>query len=278
MLEKLKAGEPLTAKDKTIHEHGLVSVLKSLHDELDRAVLGAYGWSDLAPLLEIANGNARPESAGQASRDEAMRALDAALLDRLVVLNAERAAEEARGLVRWLRPEFQNPQAAPRQQAIEVEGEAGVAALTPGPSAKGRGEKLPWPAALPEQVAAVARLLAESPAPLDADAVAARYTGRGPWKKRLPQLLETLVALGRARVVERWLFRCAVVVGGESRHDPQAVGTCGKAPAPARHSCGMVGGSTRTPARIEIDPEDPDLYTPCVRSRSAASRAACDLQ
>jgi len=58
---------------------------------------------------------------------------------------------------------------------------------------------LPWPATLPEQVAAVARLLAESPVPLDADAIAARYTGRGPWKKRLPQLLDTLVALGRAR-------------------------------------------------------------------------------
>jgi hypothetical protein len=50
-------------------------------------------------------------------------------------------------------------------------------------------------------VATVARLLAESPVPLDADAIAARHTGRGPWKKRLPQLLETLVALGRARQV-----------------------------------------------------------------------------
>jgi hypothetical protein len=79
-----------------------------------------------------------------------------------------------------------------------VEGEA-APALTPGPSPGGRGEKAPWPAALPEQVAAVARLLAESPVPLDADAIAARYTGRGPWKKRLPQLLDTLVALGRAR-------------------------------------------------------------------------------
>ncbi|MDD5365473.1 MAG: hypothetical protein PHR30_09055 [Gallionellaceae bacterium] len=30
-------------------------------------------------------------------------------------------------------------------------------------------------------------------------AMAARFTGKGPWKKRLPQLLETLVALGRVR-------------------------------------------------------------------------------
>ncbi len=201
VLEKLKSGEPLGAKDRSIHEQGLVAVLKSLHDELDRTVLAAYGWDDLAPLLEVANGNARPESAGQPDRAAALRALDAALLERLVALNAERAAEEARGLVRWLRPEFQNPQAAPRQDIIEVEGEAAPAALTPGPSSRGRGEKLPWPDTLPEQVATVARLLTESPVPLDADAIAARHTGRGPWKKRLPQLLETLVALGRARPV-----------------------------------------------------------------------------
>ncbi|MCK7490982.1 MAG: hypothetical protein MZW92_03700 [Comamonadaceae bacterium] len=73
-----------------------------------------------------------------------------------------------------------------------------AAALTPALSQRAR-EKLPWPDTLPEQVATVARLLAESPLPLDADAIAARHTGRGPWKKRLPQLLETLVALGRAR-------------------------------------------------------------------------------
>ena len=29
-------------------------------------------------------------------------------------------------------------------------------------------------------------------------ALAARFTGRGPWKKRLPQILETLAVLGRA--------------------------------------------------------------------------------
>jgi hypothetical protein len=201
VLEKLKAGDALTAKDRLIHEQGLVAVLKSLHDELDRAVLAAYGWDEFAPLLEVANGNCRAESAGQPDRAAALRALDAALLERLVALNAERTAEEARGLVRWLRPEFQHPQAAPRQDNIEVEGEAAAATLTPGPALGGRGEKLPWPETLPEQVATVASPLAESPVPLDADAIAARHTGRGPWKKRLPQLLDTLVALGRARQV-----------------------------------------------------------------------------
>ena len=33
------------------------------------------------------------------------------------------------------------------------------------------------------------------------DVTEASLKGKGPWKKRLPQLLETLVALGRARRV-----------------------------------------------------------------------------
>jgi hypothetical protein len=33
VLAKLKRGEPLTAKDKTLHEAGLVAVLRQLHDE-----------------------------------------------------------------------------------------------------------------------------------------------------------------------------------------------------------------------------------------------------
>lgn len=60
----------------------------------------------------------------------------------------------------------------------------------------------PWPASLPEQVAAVARVLADAAAPLSEADLAAHFTGKGPWKKRLPQLLETLAALGRARVVD----------------------------------------------------------------------------
>ena len=42
-LAKLRAGEPLTAKDKAIHQSGLVGVLATLHAELDAAVLAAYG-------------------------------------------------------------------------------------------------------------------------------------------------------------------------------------------------------------------------------------------
>lgn len=56
-------------------------------------------------------------------------------------------------------------------------------------------------------MAAVARVLAEAIAPLTQDELAARFAGKGPWNKRLPEILAALVALGRAREVEsgRWL-------------------------------------------------------------------------
>jgi hypothetical protein len=188
VLEKLKSGAALTAKEKVIHEQGLVAVLKTLHDELDRAVLEAYGWGDLQGLMEVVNGNA-----SSSPREEAKRALDEALLERLVALNAERAAEEKRGLIRWLRPEFQNPagRAAPTQVEIEADEEAVTTART--------AARRPWPATLPEQVKAVAEVLAASRAPLDEMAIAACFTGRGAWKKRLPQIIDTLVAVGRVR-------------------------------------------------------------------------------
>ncbi|EIL95029.1 MULTISPECIES: class I SAM-dependent DNA methyltransferase [Rhodanobacter] len=194
VLDKLRSGEPLTAKERVIHEHGLVSVLRQLHDEIDAAVLDAYGWGDLLPLLRVAHGNDAP--ADGASRDDAKRAFDEAILERLVALNAERAAEEARGLVRWLRPAFQHPtaQAAPEQAELAA-GQAGDEAAAPVAAAK----PLPWPKDAVAQVRAVADALAASPVALDADALATRFTARGPWKKRLPQLLDMLVALGRAR-------------------------------------------------------------------------------
>lgn len=194
VLEKLRSGEALSEKERVIHGQGLVSVLRQIHDELDAAVLDAYGWSDLLPLLRVAHGNDAPAE-GQ-TRDDAKRAFDDAVLERLVALNAERAAEEARGLVRWLRPEFQNPQAAPTQQAIDTGPEEDPADdIVPTVSIKPQ----PWPKDAVAQVRAVADALSASAVPLSLDEIAARFTARGPWKKRLPQLLDMLVAMGRAR-------------------------------------------------------------------------------
>jgi len=41
VLEKLRSGEALSAKEKKIHDDGLVSVLKKIHDDLDDAAAAA---------------------------------------------------------------------------------------------------------------------------------------------------------------------------------------------------------------------------------------------
>jgi hypothetical protein len=201
VLEKLKAGEPLTAKDKVIHEEGLVSVLRQLHSDLDLAVLDAYGWSDLAPLMRVVNGDAAPGTENTpTTRDDCRCALDDALLERLVALNATRAAEERRGLVRWLRPELQHPtqKPEPEQREIETPDEA--------EAAPAKAARTPWPKALPEQVRGVADVIAASRTPLTEDDIAGCFTGWGPWERRLPQILETLASVGRARRVgDGWL-------------------------------------------------------------------------
>jgi hypothetical protein len=64
VLEKLRSGEPLTAKEKLIHDQGLVTVLRQIHDELDEAVLEAYGWCDLRSRdIPVAN-KETPHSCG----------------------------------------------------------------------------------------------------------------------------------------------------------------------------------------------------------------------
>ncbi|MBK8759789.1 MAG: class I SAM-dependent DNA methyltransferase [Sulfuritalea sp.] len=187
VLEKLRVGAGMTAKEKLIHEKGLVAVLKSLHDELDAAVLAAYGWQD------------NPS--------------DEQLLERLVALNVERVAEEAAGTIRWLRPAFQAPGST--QAAIGLEpGGAGQSSVgkfvsdgatrppTPAPAPTAA---INWPNTLPEQLATLAAALGSTPQ--TESQLAARFTGKGRWKSRLPDILAALEALGRARRLDdgRWL-------------------------------------------------------------------------
>ncbi len=171
------ATAPLTAKEKKIYEQGLIGILKQLHDELDAAVAEAYGWP------------------ANLSTDE--------ILTRLVALNAERAAEEANGQVRWLRPEYQNPQgskqAAGKQAALPVDTVDPSTAPTPSTRA--------WPNELPAQAAALTAVLEESEALCTVKELAAHFEGRTSEKRlrEMEQLLATLAAVGRARKwKEKW--------------------------------------------------------------------------
>jgi hypothetical protein len=203
VLEKLRKRKTLTPKERIIHHNGLIGVLRELHDELDIAVLDAYGWIDLLRLLRIAYGNEAPfeppvpQVEVYATRAAAKIGLDTAILERLVELNAERAAEESRGLVHWLRPEFQNPSAQTTPQQVEMD--TGTDTESAGTESMVVAKPLPWPKDAVDQVRAVVDVLAMSQQPLSLDDIAARFTSRGAWKKRLLPLLEMLVALGRAQ-------------------------------------------------------------------------------
>ncbi|SDW61250.1 class I SAM-dependent DNA methyltransferase [Thiocapsa roseopersicina] len=188
LLEKLRAGAKLTAKDKTIHTQGLVSLLRELHDNLDRAVFAAYGWDDLAERLVGLPGATTPLPDKPAAQTEA----EEELLRRLVELNAERAAEESRGRIRWLRPDYQNPgAAAPEQIAADVSTSDTTAATS---AVKVR--KLTWPKGMREQIAAVLDGLGGQT--LTLEELSARFKDPA---KTTPLIVEALAALedlGRA--------------------------------------------------------------------------------
>ncbi|MEJ0015566.1 MAG: DNA methyltransferase [Acetobacteraceae bacterium] len=149
VLEKLRAGtDPaaLSPADRRIFDDGLVLILKELHDRLDAAVALAYGWpADLS---------------------------DNDILARLVALNRERAQEEANGLVRWLRPDYQIPRFGSAQQKAQLSLQGGAMHEAVAPAATVR---LAFPTDETAQTAAVMAVLAATARPLGSEAVAARF-------------------------------------------------------------------------------------------------------
>lgn len=127
-----------------------------------------------------------------ANRSETCESVETELLERLVALNHERSKEEKQGKIRWLRPEFQNPDGERPQQ-----GEFEVAAPKKKASAKLSATKLKWPAELSGQVAAVRQLLSEA-ASANHPAALSGHFGRksAAREEQIRQILETLEALG----------------------------------------------------------------------------------
>jgi hypothetical protein len=188
VLEQVRAGEPLSDKERKVYEQGLVGILRQLHDELDAAVLEAYGWEDLIRVSD------EPHAALRGASDE--------VLQRLVDLNAERAAEEARGLVRWLRPDYQAPE---EQQGSQ--GNLGLTSpLSPGEGPGVRVEKRKWPAKdLTKQVTTLRDLLreaGETPLPLSAIATAFKPKLSAKRQAEVEKLLEMMASLGQAELTE----------------------------------------------------------------------------
>jgi hypothetical protein len=250
-------------------------VLKQIHDELDAAVLEAYGWNGLVAetqdgktqdttgdhgQADVSECGGNPDSVGgdtalatdvrsqkapspavalRAMADKMpahsntiaahapstdhtglssvfcladlfarggpeAEALEQAILNRLVALNHERAAEEKRGLVRWLRPEFQAPGAVdpgdPPLEQTEIEGvetsdPSSARLSSPNASIPQPSSFLPWPDEAPAQVSAVRKLLPT--VGKDPEALSACFGRKA--KKRTDQIaaiIATLESLG----------------------------------------------------------------------------------
>jgi hypothetical protein len=165
VLEKLRGNEELAADDQATYEMGLVGILRQIHDELDEAVFAAYRWSPHLSTEEI--------------------------LAKVVALNAERRAEEASGLVRWLRPEFQAPHAVAIQQTL--------GGLVPAEVPAAAKRKQPWPAALTDQFRVIKDSLRATPFQT-AQQIASGFKPAS--RTRVQEILQTLTALGRTRQVD----------------------------------------------------------------------------
>jgi len=177
VLEKIRAGEKLTDKEKFVHDRGLVSTLKSLHDDLDTAVSAAYGWPDTLT--------------------------DAEILERLVTLNAERAAEEARGVIHWLRPEYQDKGQQEINLPVGLPFNLGKQKKKV-KAAKPKG-KATWPKAMAERVQAVEAAMHAAAAPVAPEDLAKQFARAKP--ADVFEILKTLETLGRARKAGDGKFR-----------------------------------------------------------------------
>lgn len=172
VLERLRAGTKpadLDTKERRIFDDGLVLILKDLHDRLDVAVAEAYGWPVDLPEEQV--------------------------LANLVALNRERAAEEKRGLVRWLRPDYQIPRfGSDKEKAEQFEADLGVpvelAASGPKPSFP-TGDDV-------AQTGLVIDTLIAAAGAVDAGAIAARFR-QG--QKVRPAVTSVLASLHRMGLV-----------------------------------------------------------------------------
>lgn len=166
VVEKLRTSQPLTAKEQVIYENGLAAVVLELHRQLDEAVAAAYGWPVDLP--------------------------DGEMLTRLVQLNQQRAAEEAAGVVRYLRPAYQSKEV---NEQLTM-GEGFMAAT--------QAEKVgavvlrEWPTGLAQQMRVVREVVTSAGSWISAAAVAGSF-GTSVKVKQVQPLLESLAELSLLR-------------------------------------------------------------------------------
>lgn len=162
--EAIRAGRALSPEEARIKDDGLVLILNELHDEIDALTLQAYGWP-------------------QGLTDEQ-------IIERLVALNRERAAEERRGLIRWLRPDYQKARAG----VVTVGGEQTEADLALPEDAR----RPSFPRDPVEQSAAILAALTHAAGPLSPAQIAAAWRKDKRTEAKIAAYLATYARTGSA--------------------------------------------------------------------------------
>lgn len=158
----------LSKKSQDVKDRGRVLIIKDLHEQIDAAVARAYGWSSDISDEEILQG--------------------------LVQLNAERAAEERRGFIRWLRPDYQIEQLGPlahkadRIQTIAVAGS--------------KRSKRAFPNEGKAQAGEIIDLLTRSRRPLTADEIASQFKIEERTTAEIGDVLRSLSRLGEVETFD----------------------------------------------------------------------------
>lgn len=163
--DRLASGAVLTEAEREVCDRGLVRLLDHLHRRIDAQTALAYGWA--------------------AEMD------DETAVAALARLNRERADEEARGMVRFLRPGYQAARVAVSARPVQIE--AGLAPATVRPTLP------PSPEGLASSLLATLR---RSGAPVEAEALSARFDG-GTRRTREARVREMLAVLAVAGSVQR---------------------------------------------------------------------------
>jgi hypothetical protein len=158
LVDARREGRTLTKKEQAIHSRIATDAFIQLLDELDNAVLEAYGWPHDLDDQEI--------------------------VELVLELNHERAAEEAQGRVRWLRPDL----ATTEQQAT-------IASTKAKPK---RIDTVDWPVDPFDQMAAVMAAARLRQGDFSVEDVAASF-------KRAPRksVEKYLVALAKQHLLSR---------------------------------------------------------------------------
>jgi hypothetical protein len=153
----------LNAEEARVKDAGLVLILNELHDRLDAEVAASYGWDAALPEAEI--------------------------LARLVALNKSRLADEARGKVQWLRPEYQIPRFGTALQKLDLTGAMREAA----PDIATRRA---FPTNEVAQTAEIMAVLATAAAPLTAGDILDRFKPAKTVRPKVDAVLDGLIRMG----------------------------------------------------------------------------------